>query len=299
MSYRRELETRHAAQGTLRSYGADLRELAVWASSTRPRARNACATATCADLQRSSRAAACSGRRSPASWPRSAASTSRWSAEGRPPTIPPPCCRRRSARSGCPERSARDDVARLLDRIPASIAARGPRPGDVRARLLLRPAGIGDRRARRFGDRLRERDAAGHRQGLEDAGSCRSASPPRRPFARYLERARPALCSERDEQALFLSRRGRRLSPSRRPPPARALGPRGGAGGQGLAARAAPFLRHSSARRRRRPTFDPGAARPFERLDDPGVHPRRARTAATAVRPSAPKSMRTRVFSLY
>jgi integrase/recombinase XerC/integrase/recombinase XerD len=38
--------------------------------------------------------------------------------------------------------------------------------------------------------------------------------PAQRAIARYLQRGRPALASGREEQALFLSRRGRRLSPS-------------------------------------------------------------------------------------
>jgi site-specific recombinase XerD len=38
--------------------------------------------------------------------------------------------------------------------------------------------------------------------------------PAQRALERYLETARPALAANRAEQALFLSRRGRRLSPS-------------------------------------------------------------------------------------
>jgi integrase/recombinase XerC/integrase/recombinase XerD len=38
--------------------------------------------------------------------------------------------------------------------------------------------------------------------------------PAQRALERYLEAARPALAENRDERALFLSRRGRRLSPS-------------------------------------------------------------------------------------
>ena len=97
---------------------------------------------------------------------------------------------------------------------PGAYPARDPRPGDVRARLLLRAALRGDRRPRRRqpSTSTPRRSASG--QGLQDAhradrraraaGPCSAtSSAPGR--ARRGARARPAL---------FLSRRGRRLSPS-------------------------------------------------------------------------------------
>ena len=57
-------------------------------------------------------------------------------------------------------------------------AAGGPRPGDARARLLLRPALRGDRQPRPRRHRLRGRAAAGHREGAENAdGADRRARP--------------------------------------------------------------------------------------------------------------------------
>ena len=52
---------------------------------------------------------------------------------------------------------------------------------------------------------------------------------------------------------------------------------------QRLAALAAPFLRYAPARGRRRPAFDPGAARALERLDDAGLHARGAVAIAQAI----------------
>ena len=63
----------------------------------------------------------------------------------------------------------------------------------------------------------------------------------------------------------------------RRHPPARALGPRGGARRRHLAAFASTFLRDPSFGGRGRSAYDPGAARPFLNLNHPGVHPCRRR----------------------
>ena len=55
---------------------------------------------------------------------------------------------------------------------PGAHAAGAARPGDARARLLLRPALRGDRQPRRRLGRLRDRAAAGARQGLEGADAA-------------------------------------------------------------------------------------------------------------------------------
>ena len=61
---------------------------------------------------------------------------------------------------------------------PGAHAARAARPGDARARLLLRPALRGDRQPRPRRARLRDRAAAGARQGLEGAAAAgRRAGP--------------------------------------------------------------------------------------------------------------------------
>ena len=84
-----------------------------------------------------------------------------------------------------------DEVAALLDRIPAPDAARDARPRDVRARLLLRPARRGDRQPRPRRRRLRLRDPARRPARATRRGSCRSASPRSARSSRYLERGAP------------------------------------------------------------------------------------------------------------
>ncbi len=96
--------------------------------------------------------------------------------------------------------------------------------------------------------------------------------PAQQALRRYSERGRHALTADPREQALFLSKSGRRLSNSDVTRPTRALGARGGAGRGRLAALAAPQLRHAPARGRRRPAHDSGAARPRVDLDHAGLH---------------------------
>ena len=90
-----------------------------------------------------------------------------------------------------------------------------------------------------------------------------------------------------DAEALFLSRRGRRLSPSDvRRRLARWVERRRDRRRR-LPARAAPLVRDPPARGRRRPALDPGAARPRERLDDPDLHARGSLAPAKPI-PHAP-----------
>ena len=53
-------------------------------------------------------------------------------------------------------------------------------------------------------------------------------------------------------------------------------------------ARAAPFVRHAHAGRRRGSARDPGNAGPFQSFDDPALHARVARPAARGIRPGSP-----------
>src|SRR5262249_38263260 len=50
-------------------------------------------------------------------------------------------------------------------------------------------------------------------------------------------------------------------------------------------------LRNTSARRRRRPAHNPGAARPQLAVDDPGLQPRRRQAAAPRLRQGTPPLM--------
>ena len=201
----------------------------------------------------------------------------------------PTCCRRPKRDSRLPRVLGRDEVAALLDRIPAADAARGPRPGAVRARLLVRPAL--PRRSSSWTSATSTSTSetrARHRQGRARRGWCRSASPLSGRSSRYLETAAPR------------ARAGRATS-RRCSSPAAAAGSRRPTSAAGceswvreaarrradLAAHPAPLVRHPPARGRRRPALDPGAARPRERLDDPDLHPGRALAAARASTQSA------------
>jgi site-specific recombinase XerD len=106
-----------------------------------------------------------------------------------------------------------DEISRLLDRIPASG------PLEVRDRALFEVAYACGLRAEEivnldtdgldFDSESVRVTGKGRRTRIVPMGE-----PAQRALRRYLETARPALAANRAEQALFLSRRGRRLSPS-------------------------------------------------------------------------------------
>ncbi len=107
--------------------------------------------------------------------------------------------------------------------------------------------------------------------------------PAQRALERYLGTARPALLQAPDEPAMFLSKRGRRLSPSDvRRRLADVAAPRGPVRGR-LPACPAALLCHSSARRRGGSTRHPGAFGPCERLYDPDLHSGRVSPPAPPV----------------
>ena len=162
---------------------------------------------------------------------------------------------------------------------PGAHPARDPRPRDVRTGLLVRPARRGDREPRHGVDRLRGRAGTRPREGIEGAAGARSASRRRRRFA---DTSRPPATrspSAATQQALFLSRTGRRLSTSDVRRRLQKWVSELAVAGRDLAARAPSFVRHAPARGRRRPALDPGAARPLQRLDDSGLHAGRALAA--------------------
>ncbi len=106
-----------------------------------------------------------------------------------------------------------DEVRTLLERIPAS------EPLSERDRALFELAySCGLRCEEIVNLDLGDVDFEGERLRAHGKGDKTRmlpiGEPAQRAVARYLERARPALASGREEQALFLSRRGRRLSPS-------------------------------------------------------------------------------------
>src|SRR4051794_32244930 len=106
-----------------------------------------------------------------------------------------------------------DDLARLLDRIPAST------PLEVRDRALLELAYASGLRAEELVDLdVDSLDFDGEQLRVEGKGSKTRivpvGEPAMRALSRYLERGRPALAGGDGETALLLSKSGRRLSTS-------------------------------------------------------------------------------------
>ncbi len=110
-----------------------------------------------------------------------------------------------------------------------------------------------------------------------------------RALERYLARARPAL-RRGAEQALFLSKSGRRLSTSdvRRRLKLQARRVRH------LPAHAAAFVRHPPARGRGGPAHDPGAARTCVHQHDPDLHSGRVEAPQDGVRALSPPRLSPR-----
>jgi site-specific recombinase XerD len=106
-----------------------------------------------------------------------------------------------------------EEVAALLDRIPAGT------PLDLRDRAMFELAYACGLRAEEIVQlNAGSVDYEGEEIRVEGKGSktriIPAGEPALRALARYVERARPALTDARGEQALFLSKSGRRLSTS-------------------------------------------------------------------------------------
>ncbi len=211
-SYARELTTRGASPATLRAYGRDLLELGAWATArgTEP------GRLAYRDLR--TYAAALSERRlAKSSISRKLAAVrglhthlvATGSATSNPADLLP--AQKRGSR--LPRVLGRDEVAALLDRIPAT------NPLEVRDRALFELAYSCGLRADEiisldlgdvdFDSETVRTTGKGSKTRLVPIGE-----PAQRALRRYLESARHALGPARDELALFVSRRGRRLSAS-------------------------------------------------------------------------------------
>jgi tyrosine recombinase XerC len=210
--YMRELGTRGVSHHTLRAYRADLGELAGWASE-RDRAPAALAyrdlrayAAALSDrgLARSSTARKLTAIRSFHDHLVRAGKAAQNPAE----LLPAP-----KAHSKLPRVLGPDEVAKLLDRIPATT------PLEVRDRAIFELT---------YSCGLRAEEVVNLDVGSVDFDSesvrvhgkgsktriVPIGEPAQRALERYIERARQALAGSSSEPALFLSRRGRRLSTS-------------------------------------------------------------------------------------
>jgi site-specific recombinase XerD len=211
-SYSRELRTRSASPSTLRAYGRDLLELAAWATARRREPGEL----VYRDLR--SYAATLSERRlAKASVSRKLAAirglhghlVATGVATGNPADLLP--AQKRA--SMLPRVLGRDEVAALLDRIPAGG------PLEVRDRAMFELAySCGLRADEIVSLDLGDMDFDSETVRVTGKGSKTRLVPVGEPaqqaMRRYLAGARHALGPPREEPALFVSRRGRRLSAS-------------------------------------------------------------------------------------
>jgi integrase/recombinase XerC/integrase/recombinase XerD len=212
MGFRRQLQTRSVSPNTLRAYGTDLRELGLWASDRgREPAklvyrdlRAYAAVLSERGLGRASIARKLAAIRSFHDHLVRAGELEQNPAE----LLPTPKAHRRLPRVLGP-----DQVAILLERIGART------PLEVRDRALFELAYSCGLRA----EEIINLDLGGVDFDSETVRVLGKGSktrvvpigePAQRALERYVERARPALEPAPGEQALFLSRRGRRLSTS-------------------------------------------------------------------------------------
>src|SRR4051794_6663613 len=207
-----DLRRRGSAEKTRRAYGFDLGDLAAWATQ-----RGLEPTAmTTRDLRRY--AASLSERdAAPATVARRLAATRSFfrclREHGHVAQNPADLVASPKRASKLPTVLKPDELARLLDRIPATT------PLEVRDRSLFELAyacGLRAEELVRLDVGAVEFDAEqvrvegkGGKTRLVPVGEAAQAA-----LARYLERARPRLAVDPDEAALFLSRSGKRLSTS-------------------------------------------------------------------------------------
>jgi len=207
-----DLRRRGAAEKTRRAYGFDLADLATWATARRLEPTHM----TTRELRRY--AASLSEREAaPATVARRLAALRAFYrclrehghvAQNPAELVPSP-----KRGQHLPTVLKPEELARLLDRIPATTAL------EVRDRAMFELAYACGLRAEEivnldvasvlFDDEAVRVEGKGSKTRLVPAGE-----PALRAVARYLERARAALSPEAGEEALFLSKSGRRLSTS-------------------------------------------------------------------------------------
>jgi site-specific recombinase XerD len=210
--YDDELRTRSAAATTRRAYGRDLLELAAWATE---RGREP-GTLAYRDLRAYAAALSERGLKKSSVARKLAASRGfhaylvRVGEAGDNPAELLPTPKRDSRLPGV---LGPDEVAALLDRIPART------PLEVRDRALFEIAYSCGLRADEL-VKLDQGDLDFESETVRATGKGSKTrvlpvgEPAQRALRRYLETARPALSGREGESALFLSKRGRRLSSS-------------------------------------------------------------------------------------
>ena len=211
-SYARELATRGSSAATLRAYGRDLRELAAWATE------RGIAPGGLAYRDLRAYAAVLSERRlAKATVSRKLAAVrglhTHMVAAGVAASNPADLLPAQKRGSSLPRVLGRDEVAGLLDRIPAT------NPLEVRDRALFELAYSCGLRADElisldlgdvdFDSETVRTTGKGQKTRVVPIGE-----PAQRALRPYVESARHALGASRTEVALFVSRRGRRLSAS-------------------------------------------------------------------------------------
>ena len=210
--YRRELGTRGVSENTVRAYGRDLLELGAWASG-RGRApgelayRDLRAYAATLSERRLAKTTVARKLAAAGSFHDHLVRSGR-AAQNPAELLPTP-----KRESRLPRVLAPAEVAQLLERIPART------PLEVRDRALFEVTYSCGLRAEEvvsidvgdldFDSETLRATGKGRKTRLMPVGE-----PAQRAVRRYLETARPALHPHPDERALFLSKRGRRLSTS-------------------------------------------------------------------------------------
>jgi tyrosine recombinase XerC len=210
--FRRDLERRGSSPNTLRAYGTDLDELARWADARgrEPGSlvyrdlRGYAAALSERGLKRATVARKLAAVRSFHDHLVRSGGATHNPAE----LLPSP-----KRESRLPRVLGPDDVAELLDRIPANT------PLEVRDRALFEVAYSCGLRAEEMVN-LDRGDVDFDAETLRVTGKGTKTrivpigEPAQAALARYLERARSSLVNRPEEEALFLSRRGRRLGTS-------------------------------------------------------------------------------------
>ena len=288
-----DLQRRGAAERTRKAYGTDAAELAAWATANgldahRGRLQGAAALG---------RAPVAEGRRAAHDGAQArvarAASSAACSSTARSAPTRPTCCPRRSSRSSLPKTLKAAGHRALLDKIPASHAARTARPRAVRAGVLVRSERRGARRSRRRSRSSSTASRCASRARDPRRASSPSASP-RCGRSPPIWSAPARRCSQpRPDPALFLVQEraaalaratsGADCGYGRGMPPPRPACTRTPCGTP------SPPICWTAARTCARSRTMLGSR---EYLDDPGLHSGRVRPAPGGVREEPPAGLR-------